>query len=176
MQILGLLLILINVFAVAGPVTGVVVTYYSNPVEMIMPPEVEEIVTTAVDTDEAIEMPQYVGSTYDIELRTVTATFSFKNPFRFDLSINSVSADVECAAHGDFLGRAAISNPVEAKAGLTVMITVVFTWTQTAESHFLTAHSNQDSIDIKLVNLNLDVSGIVVETPESISLTAPLPR
>jgi LEA14-like dessication related protein len=174
MQTVGLVLILINILAIAGPAAAVAAVYYNDPVEMIIPSKVEEAITSAIRTDENIEMPQYIGSTYDTTSRTVTATFSFKNPFEFDLTVNTVSADVECVTHSFSLGHAQLSNPVTIDAGTTATITVVFAWTQTAENHFLAEHSNEENSSINLVNLGLDVSGIEVETPEKISLTVPL--
>lgn len=174
MQTVGLVLILINILAIAGPVAGVAAVYYSNPVEMIIPADVEEVVTAAIETDETMELPQYIGSTYDTTSRTVTAAFSFKNPFEFDLTVNTVSADVECVTHTFSLGHAQLANPVTITADTTATIAVVFAWTQTAENHFLAEHSNEENISINLVNLGLDVSGIEVETPEKINLTVPL--
>jgi len=174
MQTVGLVLILINILAIAGPVAAVAAVYYNNPVDMIIPNEVEDVVTSTIETDANIEMPQYIDSTYDTASRTVTATFSFKNPFEFDLTVNAVSADVECVTHSFSLGHAQLSNPVTINAGTAATINVVFVWTQTAENHFLAVHSNEENISINLVNLWLDVSGIEVETPEKISLTVPL--
>src|SRR5512139_3929826 len=134
MQKVGLVLILINILAIAGPIAGVAAVYYNNPVEMIIPADVEEAVTAAIETDETLELPQYIDSTYDTDSRTVTATFSFKNPFEFDLTVNTVSADVECATHSFSLGHAQLSNPVTIPADTTATIAVVFAWTQTAEN------------------------------------------
>ena len=174
MNVLGILLVLINVGAIAGPVAGVAIVYQNDPVEMVVPPEVEEVVTSVFEPQRVIELPKYVGSTYDAASRTASATFSFSNTLKFDLSINSVSANVECATHVITLGHAELREPVKVSEGATGTITVIFTWTQTAEDHFITTHTNAKSIDINLVNLGLDVSGIEIETPERISLTVPL--
>jgi len=174
MNILGLLLILINVGAIAGPVAGIAVVYRANPVEMIIPPEVEEIVTGTIGTNKPIELPQYVSSNYDSATPTVVATFSFTNPFKVDLRINSLSADVECVDHVFALGHAELSNPVQINEGATAMITVIFIWTQAAADHFVTAHTGAATIDINLTNLGLDVSGITIETPENIRVNVPL--
>lgn len=174
MQILGLILVLINVGAIAVPVTAVAVMYWENPIEMIVPPEVEQIVTGMINTDQPVELPQYVSSTYDLSSRTVSAVFSFTNPFNLALRISSVSADVVCAAHTFTLGDASLSSPVQLDEGATAMITIVFTWTQEAEAHFEAEHAEATSVDVELVNLGLDVSGITVQVPESISLNVPL--
>jgi hypothetical protein len=119
-------------------------------------------------------MPKYIGSSYDTASRIVTVTFSFTNPLKSDLKVNSIAADVECTAHTFPLGRAELDKPVLINPGETRTIEVVFTWTQTAENHFLTEHPNAKSIDILLVNLDLDISGMTIETPESVALTIPL--
>lgn len=174
MQTLGLILVLINIGAIAVPVTAVTVMNLDNPIEMIVPPKVEQIVTSLTSTGGSWEPPQYVSSTVDVSSQTVSAVFSFTNPFNLDLRINSISADVVCVAHTFALGDAELSSPVQLNRGTTAMITIVFTWTQQAEQHFMTEHAGATSVNVELVNLDLDVSGITVQVPESISLNVPL--
>ena len=50
MQILGLILILINVGAIVGPIAGVVVVYSNNLQEIVIPPEVQNIVGNTINT------------------------------------------------------------------------------------------------------------------------------
>jgi hypothetical protein len=176
MQILGLILALISIGAVAGPVAGVVLVYQNNPVEMIVPSEIEDLIVGSFGADEPFELPQYVSSSFDPSTQTLTALFSFANPFELDLRVNSLSAGVECAIHAFNLGHAELVDSVPIDAGDTALIPVVFKWTQAAEDHFLTAHSGAASIDIELVNLGVDVSGITIETPESVSVNVPLPQ
>ena len=174
MHILAVLLLLINVGAVAGPVAGVAIVYQSNPMEMIVPPQVEQVISQAIETNNPIEMPQYLSSTYDLATKTVTATFTFTNPFQMDLKIKSLSADVECTTHAFALGYATLPEAVRIDKGATATITVVFVWTQAAEEHFLTAHKDASNIDIRLTNLGVDISGIKIETPETIVVNVPL--
>jgi len=176
MHILGVLLILVYAGAIAGPVAGVAVVYSNNPVEMIVPPEVQEIVTSTINTEKPIELPQVVSSSYDPATQTVTAVFRFANPFNVDLRINRLSADVECTSHAFALGHADLRSPVEINKGATAMITVVFLWTQTAEAHFVAAHTGATTIDINLINLGVDVSGITIQAPESLKVNVPLPQ
>lgn len=174
MQILGLILVLINVGAIAAPLAAVAIIYSSNPVEMVIPPEVEQIVSSTINTGESMEPPKYMSATFDPETKTITATFSFTNPFNLDLKIKSVSADVECAAHGFILGNASLSKPVQLDARATAVIEIIFTWTEEAEEHFINRHSDETSMGVRLVNLGIDVSGITVQVPESIDLIVPL--
>ena len=194
MQILGLILILINVGAIVGPIAGVVIVYRSNLQELVVPPEVQEIVGNTINSFTAsnpsnpsgtpsnpdnpsggnLELPQYVSSSYDPVARTVTAIFNFTNPFNFSISINEVSADVKCNAHSFLLGHAATSNPVEVSPMQTADITVIFTWTEVAQEHFQNEHADQTTVNADLVNITVNISGISIETPETYNVDIPI--
>lgn len=176
MNVLPVIFILLNVGAVAAPLAGVAVMHMDNPLEMVIPTEMQQILTSTLSTQDTIEMPQIVDSDYDLATRTVTATFSFKNPFQIDLTVNALSAQVQCTTHSFNLGNAQLKNPVQINQDTTGLITVIFLWTQTAQDHFQTAHSQATTIDITLTNLLVDVSGITIQTPESIQVNVPLPE
>jgi hypothetical protein len=175
LQLLGLILVLINIGAVVGPVAGVGLMYQDNLVGLVVPPEVEKIVSETLSNSMEFELPKYLDSTYDVALRTASIRFSFVNPFNFDLSINSVSANVECTQHQFHLGQVAFGDPVELKMDQEVIIVIVFSWSQVAEAHFLNEHPQASSVAVDLTNIVIDVSGITVETPERVSLPLEIP-
>jgi LEA14-like dessication related protein len=151
---------------------------------LIAPPEVQELISEALNDvrvgnpnnpSSGSILPQYVSSTYDLATRTFTATFTMTNTLDVDISINDLSADVRCHSHSFQLGHAAIGNPVQLDPGETATFSVVFTWTQTAEEHFHVEHSGQTSINVDLVNLSVDVSGLSIETPVSYNIDIPIP-
>jgi hypothetical protein len=174
LHVLGLILVLINVGAIAAPVTAVVVMHQNNLVEIIVPPEVEEIVTNTVSVGSSFSLPQLIDSKYNEADRTVVATFSFANPFDFELRVNSLSANVQCTGHCFILGSAGLKEAVQLNPNQSTITTVVFTWTEAAESHFKTEHAEANNISIDLVNIAIDVSGINIETPEHVNLTVPI--
>ena len=174
LHVLGLILVLINVGAIAAPVTAVVVMHQSNLVEIIVPPEVEEIVTNTFSVGPSFSLPQLIDSEYNQEDRTVAATFSFANPFAFELRVNSLFADVQCSEHSFMLGSASLKEAVQLNPDQSTIITVVFRWTEAAESHFKTEHAEANNISIDLVNIAIDVSGIDIETPEHVNLAVPI--
>jgi hypothetical protein len=49
MQALGLILILINVGAIVGPIAGVVLIYRNNLQDLVIPPEVQQIVGDTIN-------------------------------------------------------------------------------------------------------------------------------
>ena len=173
MQILGLILVLINVGAIGAPLAAVAVVYQNNLFEIVVPPEAEEIVSDMIESGSELKLPEYESYSYDPASRTASVTFKVTNPLSVDLTVNSIAADVKCSNHNFALGHAALSNPAQLAAEETVTMTVVFAWTQEAEEHFLTGHIGEPNIDISLVNLVFDVSGITVETPEAITLSIP---
>ena len=186
MQILGVILVLINVATIVAPIAGVVVVYQSDLMEMVIPPEVEQIVSETISTftltdssspsSNQFELPKYVSSTYDLATRTATIVFTFKNPLNFDISLSEASGDVMCHEHGVMLGHGGISEPVQLNAGESTTISVIFNWTQEGEEHLENDHEGQTSINVDLVNLILDISGISIETPESYNLDIQIPQ
>lgn len=174
MQLLGLLLILLNIGAIAAPVAGVVIMHTNDLSELIIPSNVEEIVTNTIGNEESIELPEYVCSSFNPSTRTAYVTFSFTNPFEFDLVLNTVTANIECLDHEIALGYATLKEQIEIKQKETKEISVKFVWTTEAETHFFNNHVNETAVDVKLVNIELDISGISIEVPEEIVLSLPI--
>ena len=173
MQLLGLLLLLLNVGSIAAPVAGVAIVHSNNITEIIMPPELETIIDETVNVASQFELPQFIEATWDEDSFTCEIAFSFTNTFDFDLTLNEVSANIKCTEHGVALGHAELSEMVHLVPEQTQIITIIFTWTEEAENHFLNEHSEDLSVDVTLTNLVLDVSGISIETPEHIVLSIP---
>ncbi len=195
MQLLGLLIILVYLSAAVGPMAAVYVAHNGNIQEMMIPPEVQTLVEDALGgltpTSEPLnpfnprgssdgssgvsyEQPQYVSSTYNLATRTVAVVFNFTNPLNAPLAINQLSADVKCHAHGFQLGHAAIPKAVEIPSGQTVDLTVVFAWTEPAQEHILSSHSGVTTINVDLVNIVVNVSGITIEVPSAYNVDIPL--
>ena len=174
MQLLGIFLILLNVGAIAAPVAGVIMMHTNDLSQVIIPSNIEEIVTNTIGNEESIELPQYVCSSFDPETRTAQVTFSFSNTFEFDLVLNAVSAKIMCLDHGIKLGYAKLKEEVEIKQKETQEIIIKFVWTKEAETHFLAKHIDQTAVDVKLVDIELDISGINIDVPEEVTLSLPI--
>jgi hypothetical protein len=169
MDKIRLLLTLITLAIIVGPVVGIVIVYRNNLLGLVVPPEVTEIVSGTFVTKKPLE-PQFVGSEYNITSRTVTLTFNFSNPFNFDLTINSMSANIECAVHKFLLGHAALNDPINVRVNETAVITILGTWTEDAISHFQTAHAGAESIDVDLVGLTINIKGINIQIKDRIKI------
>jgi hypothetical protein len=178
MQVLSAALTLLNIILVVGPIAGVIVIHSSNPIEIVIPAEVQKATQESIDSIEStFESLELVDYTYDLDARTLTLTFSITNYLDIDITFNALEADVQCARDGYPLGHIALNNPVTINSGRSAYISSSFKWTAQAEEHVKTVHAEETSIDIDLVNIALDVSGIVVQTPEHVTLTnIPLPE
>lgn len=191
MEKLRLLLVLITVGAIVGPIAGILILYRNNLQELIIPPEVQEMVSETINvltpsnpsnpssnganaSNGNLELPQYVNSSYDPSARTVTAKFNFTNPFDFSLAINDVSADVRCHSHNFELGHASMSEPVDIPPRQTADITVVFFGTEIAQEHFQKEHVGQAIVNVDLVNIVVSVSGISIQIPETYNVDIPI--
>ena len=173
MQLLGLILLLINVGSISAPLAGVVIIHHQDLTELVIPPEVENIVEVTSNAATSFEFPQFIDATWNEETFTCSITFQFTNTFDFNLTLNQVAADIACTLHNYPLGHASLQNQVHLEPQTTQIITILFTYTQEAEEHFVTEHTEEQTVNVTLSNLVLDVSGINIETPEQIVLNIP---
>ena len=194
MQVLGLILILINVGTIVVPIAGVGVIYRNNLQEMIVPPEVQQIFGDTIKTltlsspnnpsnptsDQSnssnanLELPKYVSASVNPAGRTVTVVFNFTNPFNISMTIYSLSADVQCHVHSFLLGDAELSEPVDIPPMQTEDITAVFTYTGAAQQHFQGEHAGQSTVNVDLMNITVNVSGLTFEIPEVYNADIPI--
>jgi len=167
-----LLLTLITIAIVVIPIVGVLLAYQDNLLGLFIPPEMNEIIDDFMGGDgtngSGLEPPTMVGEPqYDEATRTFSVTFQFKNAFPVDITINSLSGNIECDEHRFPLGNASLSKPVSIDAGETEIMTVFGTWTEEAISHFHTAHAGEETVDVVLVDFAVDISGIQIQINQS---------
>jgi len=165
-----LILTVITIVINAVPVAGVLLMYQNNLLGLIVPPEINTIVNDVVVPEEQLGgflgNVTFVGSHYDTASRKATLTFEVTNPLQFDMTFDSMSADVRCDEHDFPLGHAIINNPVAVSAGETAEIDVAGTWTQDALHHFLTAHAGAKNVDVELTGIAVTVNGVSIQTGE----------
>jgi hypothetical protein len=178
MNVLGALLIVLNVATILGPIAGVAVIYQSNLDEMVIPPQIQTIINggsggngntadqISIFTDKPLELPQFVSASADTMARSASIVLNFTNPFNFDLNLNSIGANIFCAEHNFALGHASLEQPVVLSADKTSDITIVCDWTVEAENHFLTDHPEASSIDVNVKELTINVNGITIQSTE----------
>ena len=180
MQAIGIILLLISIGTIVGPVGAVVVMYRDNLIQLVIPPQINDIINgngiNTITQDNGSSgpggflAPVFVGAQIDNASRTFTVTVNFTNTFNLNLTLNGLSAGVECSQHNYPLGTISTNGVIEVLSGETTQITISGPWTQDAENHFTTEHAGATAIDVNLVNLTIDVNGITVQQSEPISV------
>jgi len=170
MDKIRLLLTVITILIVVIPIVGMLLAYQGNLLGLFIPPEVNEIADDLMggDGDNGMEPPTMVGEPqYDEASHTFMVTFEYKNSFPVDITIKSLSGNIECAEHGFPLGNASLSEPVSIDAGETGTMTVLGTWTDEAISHFGNMHGDEETVDVVLVDMAVDISGIQIQLDQN---------
>ncbi len=167
MEKVRLVLTLVTIAIVVVPLLVMVLAYQGNLVELFVPPEMTEMADGLMGGDamdgSGLEPPTLVGEPeYDPETQTFSISFQFENPFPMDITINSLTGNIECAEHRFHLGVASLSEPVSIDAGETGTLTVLGTWTDEAITHFENAHE-EELVDAVLLDLAVDISGLQLE-------------
>ncbi|MCW4005582.1 MAG: hypothetical protein NWF04_03150 [Candidatus Bathyarchaeota archaeon] len=171
MQLIGVVLVLINIVTIVGPVAAVTVSYQDNLTELVVPPQMKEIVEETLSSEEPVfTLPTLVDYQVDTEARTVTLIINFTNPLNYDLNLTTFSADIQCTEHKFILGHASIPNELLMQGKQSTLITVEGFWTQEAETHFQTEHAGDKTIDVEIVNINVNVNGITIEPTDPIKI------
>jgi hypothetical protein len=174
MRTLGAFFVLLNIITLVGPVLGVVLAYQDNLKGMVIPPQVESMMSGSLFTGGKIELPRFVSATPDLAGRTVTLVFEFTNPFNYDLMVKSISADVECSLHGFTLGHASLVEPTNIAAGATSEVVIRCDWTQEAVDHFHAEHAGATRLAAKVVNVTIEVNGVTVQSDQAYPIDVPI--
>ena len=167
--ILTVLTIAINVL----PVAGVLVMNMDNLLGVVIPPEmttaINGIMVPGGQLGESLNLT-FVVSHYDAGSRTVTLSFQVVNPLQFDLTIDSMSADVRCAEHDFPLGHAVLNNPVIVRQGETAAVDVAGVWTREGVEHLLAEHGGEQRITVEITGISLAINGVSIQTDEVITI------
>jgi len=163
-----LILTLVTIAIVVIPIVGILLAYQGNLIGLFVPPEITDVADDLMggdgDNGSGLELPEMVGEpVYDEATGTFSVSFEYTNSFPIDITINSLSGNIECVEHGFSLGVASLSEPVSIDAGETGLLTIVGSWTEPAMGHFESAHGDEENVAVVLADFAVDISGIQLE-------------
>jgi hypothetical protein len=165
-----LVLTVITIAIAVVPIVGMLLTYQNNLLGMFVPPEINDIADKFSGGGGGSEGPelQPVGPPqYDPTSRTITQSIQFKNTLPLDITLKSITGDVECVEHGFHLGTASLKEPVSIPVGETRTLTLLITWTDQAITHFGAEHAGEENVDVVLMNVSVDMSGIQIQLDQN---------
>ncbi len=186
MQALAVVLLFISIGTIATPVGAVLVTYRDNLSQLVITPQIQNIVNGSSNIlpsnsngnsnsnnpsmPGGLLTPVFVSDQIDQASRTFTVTANVTNSLNYDLTLNSFTATVADSQDDYQLGTISLSAPVTITAGQTSQVTVSGSWTQNAENYVSTTYPGATSIDVNLVNAAVNVNGITVESTQPINV------
>ncbi|HTY74913.1 MAG TPA: hypothetical protein VMD05_05030 [Candidatus Nanoarchaeia archaeon] len=171
MNVLGIVLTLISVLCTAGPLVGAVIVYQDNPVGLVMPPAINDLVGNGLGNMSNFGMPQLVSATYDASQHTETLVINFTNPVNMTFTLKNAYAEVRDHEDQTFLANATLNSPVSIGPCETVNVTVVCAWTAEAESYFHTTHPQASTINVDLTQLTINVNDIMITLGQPIEIS-----
>ena len=136
MKKLKILLILLTIAITLTPVTIEVLLYQDNLLDLIIPPEITNLVNSSSSNEKSIdgggllnpqfELPQPVGEPqYNPETKTISYTFNFTNPLQTPIELDKLQVGIVSHNEGVFLGNVTINKPLKLNPGQTVDITAL---------------------------------------------------
>jgi len=168
---IGIVLTLISVLCTAGPLAGAVIVYQNNPVGLVVPPEINDIVGANFGNMSNLAMPQLVSAAYDASQHTETLVVNFTNPTNMTFTLKDAYAEVECHEDHVFLANATLVNPVTIGPCETVNATVVCVWTPQTEEYFQTMHAGASALNVDLTQLTINVNDITVTLSQPVEIS-----
>ncbi len=129
----------------------------------------ESIVTSLEDVRNSIENA-WVGWTDEL---TLEVKISLSVP-EGNVRIDNFSANAYCATHDVFLGTIKLQAPVELSPETSGEVAIVLTLTREGKAHIDSAHGGENSLEIRIENLQVAIYGIKVSIGESLVVTIPL--
>lgn len=168
---IGIVLTLISVLCTACPLVGAVVVYQNNPVGLVVPPQVNDLVGSGLGNMSNFAMPQLVSAVYDASQHTETLVLNFTNPMNMTFALKSAYAEVRCHEDQTFLANASLTSPVSIGPCETVDVTAVCAWTPQTESYFQTAHAGNTTLNVDLTQLTINVNDVTITLSQPVEIT-----
>jgi hypothetical protein len=192
MQMVGVLLTLLSIVLVAAPVGAVVVIYQNDLTQLVIPPEIHEIIngdssSLQVNGDYSVEgnysidggddsfindliVPTFVSASIDNDANTFTVVADITNNVKYNFTLNTLTTQVQTTSDHYQLVTVNLSQPVTLVSGQTSRVTIVGSWTQNAEDYFIQNYSGATKISVELINTSIAVNGITVDYPDTITI------
>ena len=193
MQAVSLILVIISIGTILGPVGAVVIIYHADLNQLVVPPQIRDIMNGNSSIIPGINHsdngnsndngnseigglmnPEFVSAQSDPSAHTFTGIFQVTNPFNSDLTLNTFSTDAALTEPNIPAGSVSLGSPVTVPAGETVQLTITGSWTQAAQDYMTNYYASATSIDLTLTNITINVNGITIQTAGPIQVNAPL--
>src|SRR5208337_958165 len=96
MQKVRIILILVSVLTLLTPFVVVGITYRNNPVQMVVPPQIKQIIGSFGSSNSGSGNGNFISGNMAVSSASPTNTFAIQltNPFNFSVTLYSLNATV----------------------------------------------------------------------------------
>jgi len=176
-----LILTVISILIVVVPIAFVLLQNQDDLMGLVVPSEFsqllngdsngEDIASSVLSSD--FKLPEMVGEPeFDPLTKTASFTFDFTNPLKTDLNVNTIEGGI-VTSDGVFLGNVSIKDPIKLSPGASVDITALGTLSDEGLTYL--RNTNLSSVNLDLVDFNVDVAGVIVHVDEQNIGDVPIP-
>lgn len=160
-------LTLLSIGIIVGPLAGVLYVYRDNVVGIILPPQLENMLTGKGSAGSQFsqdlsnfKLPQSAGQLqYNPDTGAISYPFNFTNPLTTQISFDQMSAEV-VGENGVPLGNVS-TQPTTIAPGANVTLDATGNLNNSTVSQ-LAQNSGVTNLNISLENVNVDVGGVKV--------------
>lgn len=185
MSKLKLFLTIITILIAVVPITVQVIRYNDNPINLILPSSISEILQGGIDDLANADEFHFAGKTFPLPMltgdpilskdNTVELTYNFTNPLNGEITITSMNAELVCTEHKFKLGDVFIE-PATLESNQTIDLDVTCILTSQAIEHIKTQHKGQTSIQTEFENFSVDLLDIKITMPHRKMGTIQIPQ
>lgn len=174
MSKLKLFLTIITILIAVVPISVQVIRYRDNPVDLILPPSISEILQGGTDDLVNADAVNFAGMSFPLPILTgepvlskdnkIHLTYNFTNPLDGKITITTMDAELVCTEHKFKLGDVFIE-PATLESNQTIDLDVTCILTPQAIEHIKTQHKGQTSIKTEFENFSVDLIDIKITMP-----------
>jgi len=169
-----LFLTILTILIAVVPLTTQVILYRENPVDLIIPPTIADLLSGGTDDLATADAVNFAGMSFSLptliddpilfQNGTIKLVYQFTNPLDGKITINSMDADIVCIDHNFTIGNVFIE-PATLEPNQTIELNVIGILTPQAVEHITKYHKDQNSIDTQFKNYSVDLTGIKITLP-----------
>jgi hypothetical protein len=174
-----ILLTLLSVMIIVLPLAVQVLAYQDNLIGLIIPPEIANMANGSSNSSSIANLPfqpPQIVKEPEYNPETKTATFTFTNPLKTEMSVKTLEAGVKCHDHDVMLGNVSIGDSLTLIPGQSVEIQALGQLSDEAVNHFLTQHASSNNVNVDFSNLNVEFGGVQIQLDEQNIGWIPIPQ
>ncbi|MCL2643679.1 MAG: hypothetical protein FWD52_09300 [Candidatus Bathyarchaeota archaeon] len=167
-----LFLTVLSILIAVMPITVQVIRHRDNPVGLILPPTIDDLLNGGVGDLSDADIVSYAGMTFPLpslsgapmlsQDNTVKLVYTFTNPLEGTITIVSMDAEIVCKEHNFTIGTVFVE-PTTFEPHQTLDLNLTCILTPQATEHIKTHHQGQDILNTEFKNFSVELRDIKIE-------------